>query len=353
MRRDHRVMYCYRFDAPIHYETSNNLLDGIIMDINKICALGRSVVDIETEMIKQLVGRIDHKFANACQMLQDCQGRIAVTGVGKSGHIGKKIAATFASTGSPSFFMHPGEAKHGDIGMLTAKDIVIALSNSGESEEIISILPFIKRLNIPLIALTGKPHSKLASFASVNLDVSVEKEACPLGLAPTSSTTATLVMGDALAMTLLELRGFNKNDFALSHPGGTLGKRLLLKVEEIMHKRNEVPIINQKASLKSALLEMTQKKLGMTTVVDDDNLLVGIFTDGDLRRTFESAVNIESINIRTVMTKHPKTISRNLLAADALNLMETHKITSLIIIDDHQSPEGIIHIHDILRAGVI
>lgn len=323
------------------------------MDIDKICALGRSVIDIEAQMISQLLERIDHKFAKACQYLHDCEGRIVVMGVGKSGHIGKKIAATFASTGSPAFFIHPNEALHGDIGMLTAKDVIIALSNSGESDEIISILPSIKRLNIPLISLTGKQHSKLANFASINLDVSVEKEACPLGLAPTSSTTATLVMGDALAMALLEIRGFNKNDFALSHPGGTLGRRLLLKVEEIMHKQTEIPIIHHKATLKAALLEMTQKKLGMTTVINDDGQLVGIFTDGDLRRTFENEINIERTPINDVMSKHPKTIPSGLLAAEALNVMETYKITSLVVVDEHKQPQGIIHIHDILRAGVL
>lgn len=323
------------------------------MDIDEICTLGRSVIDIEAQMISQLLDRIDHKFAKACQYLHACEGRIVVMGVGKSGHIGKKIAATFASTGSPAFFIHPSEALHGDIGMLTAKDVIIALSNSGESDEIISILPSIKRLNIPLIALTGKPQSKLANFASINLDVSVEKEACPLGLAPTSSTTATLVMGDALAMALLEIRGFNKNDFALSHPGGALGRRLLLKVEEIMHKRAEMPIIHHKATLKAALLEMTQKKLGMTTIINDEGQLIGIFTDGDLRRTFENEVNIEQIPINEVMSKQPKTISSGLLAAEALSLMETFKITSLVVVDDQTKPQGIIHIHDILRAGVM
>lgn len=323
------------------------------MDINKICELARSVIDTEAQMIQRLVDRIDHKFAMACQYLHDCQGRIAVMGIGKSGHIAKKIAATFASTGSPAFFIHSGEAKHGDIGMLTSQDILIALSNSGESDEIISILPFIKRLNIPLIALTGKPQSRLAKFATIHLDVSVEKEACPLGLAPTASTTATLVMGDALAMVLIEMRGFNENDFALSHPGGSLGKRLLLKVEEIMHANEKVPIVNECDTLKQALIEMTQKKLGMTTVINDQGELVGIFTDGDLRRTFAQEIDIEAISMKNIMSKQPKTISAEVLAAEALNLMEFFKITSLVVVNEIKSPKGIIHIHDILRAGVL
>lgn len=335
------------YKLPQHANTT-----AIPMDIDKICALGRSVIDTELQMVSRLLDRIDHHFANACQYLYNCKGRIAVTGVGKSGHIGKKIAATFASTGSPAFFIHPGEAKHGDIGMVIQDDVVIALSNSGESEEVISILPFIKRLHIPLIALTGRPASKLAKNATVHLDVSVEKEACPLGLAPTSSTTATLVMGDALAMSVLEMRGFNQQDFALSHPGGTLGKRLLLKVDEIMHKKADIPITKQHASLKEALMEMTEKKLGLTTIVNHTGQLIGIFTDGDLRRTFENQMNIEDTVIEKVMSKNPKTITSDSLAYDALNIMENYKITSLVVIDEHAHPQGIIHIHDILRAGL-
>jgi len=323
------------------------------MDIEKVCALGRNVIEIEANVIRCLIDRIDKKFAQACQYLFNCKGRIAVIGVGKSGHIGKKIAATFASTGSPAFFVHSSEAKHGDMGMITSEDVVLALSNSGESEEIVSILPFIKRLDIPLISLTGKTHSKLAKSATVNLDVSVEKEACPLGLAPTSSTTAALVMGDALAMTVLELRGFTENDFALSHPGGSLGRRLLLKVDEIMHKKEAVPIVSNDASLKDALMEMTQKQLGITTVVDKNGQLLGVFTDGDIRRAFDNNTDFRSTLIHEVMSHSPKTIPGHLLAAEALNLMENHKITSLIVADDHKRPIGIIHIHDILRAGVI
>lgn len=323
------------------------------MEIQKICELGRAVIKTEAETINQLIHRIDHLFAKACEYLHACKGRIAVMGVGKSGHIGKKIAATFASTGSPAFFIHPSEAKHGDIGMLTKDDVTLILSNSGESEELVSILPFIKRLDIPLISLTGKPHSTLAKAATVNIDVSVEKEACPLGLAPTSSTTAALVMGDALAMAILEKKGFTEKDFALSHPGGTLGRRLLLRVNEIMHTDHAIPLVKDDANLKEVLVEMTQKKLGMTTVVDKNKILVGIFTDGDVRRAFDNNADIHSTQVNEVMTKNPKTINKDMLAAEALNIMETYKITSLVVVDENQHIDGIIHIHDILRAGVI
>lgn len=323
------------------------------MEIQKICDFGRAVIATEAEMISSLIDRIDKNFAQACHYLHQCEGRIAVMGVGKSGHISKKIAATFASTGSPAFFIHPSEARHGDIGMITKKDVLLVLSNSGESEEIISILPFIKRLDIPLISLTGRSNSTLAKAATINIDVSVEKEACPLGLAPTSSTTAALVMGDALAMALLEKRGFTEKDFALSHPGGTLGRRLLLRVNELMHKDDKIPIISREASLKEALVEMTQKKLGMTTIVNEHSELVGIFTDGDVRRAFDNNADIHKTQIYQVMSKNPKTISHEILAAEALSIMETYKITSLIVTNAQSQPVGIIHIHDILRAGVI
>lgn len=323
------------------------------MDYQKLCQLARSVIEIEADMIKGLTSRIDQAFYDACQHLHQCEGRIVVMGVGKSGHISKKIAATFASTGSPAFFIHPSEAKHGDIGMITPKDVVLALSNSGESEEIVSILPVIKRLGIPLISLTGKPHSTLAKAATVNIDVSVAKEACPLGLAPTSSTTAALVMGDAIAMVLLEMRGFTEQDFALSHPGGTLGRRLLLRVNELMHQDSAIPVVTTNATLKEALLEMTHKKLGMTTIVNDNGELAGIFTDGDVRRTLDSNIDIHTTNIQQIMSARPKTIQREILAAEALNLMEKNKITALVVTDHGQKPVGIIHIHDILRAGVI
>lgn len=322
------------------------------MNFDKIRELGRHVIDTEANMIASLASRINHDFAAACQLLHACKGRIAVMGIGKSGHIGKKIAATLASTGSPAFFIHPSEARHGDIGMLTADDALLVLSNSGESEEITTILPFLKRLGIPVISLSGRPSSTLAKAATVNIDVSVEKEACPLGLAPTSSTTATLVMGDAIAMVLLELRGFTENDFAKSHPGGALGRRLLLQVDEIMHQHDEVPIVQSTALLKDALVEMTRKKLGMTTVINEARQLVGIFTDGDLRRAFDKNVDIHQSSIESVMTHRPKTIQAGILAAEALQLMETYKITTLVVIDNKQQPIGVIHIHDILRAGV-
>lgn len=273
-------------------------------------------------------------------------------GVGKSGHIGRKMAATFSSTGTPAFFVHPVEAKHGDMGMLTQKDVVILISNSGETEEIISLLPSLKRLHVPIIALTGRPFSSLAQAADVHLDTSVSQEACPLGLAPTASTTTALVMGDALAMALLEIRGFSEKDFALSHPGGMLGKRLLLRVCDIMHKGDEVPTVAHNISFKEALLEMTRKKLGMTTIVDEKQSLLGIFTDGDVRRALDKEVDMHTTCVMDIMSANPKTISPDILAVEALNIMETFKITSLVVIDAQKKVLGILHIHDLLRAGV-
>jgi arabinose-5-phosphate isomerase len=322
-------------------------------DMEEICELGRAVIRTEADMVRNLINRIDHKFATACNMLLSCEGRIIVMGMGKSGHIAKKIAATFASTGTPAFFVHPGEAKHGDFGMITRNDVILALSNSGETEELLSILPFIKRLDIHLIAITGNPNSTIALNAKINLDISVEKEACPLGLAPTSSTTTSLVMGDALAISLLQQRGFTAEDFALSHPGGTLGRRLLLKVDQLMHVGTAIPSVQLDTNLKTALAEITQKKLGMTTVLDHDGKLVGIFTDGDVRRAFENNADVNKTMVNQVMTRNPKVIRPNILAAEALNMMETFKITSLIIINELQQPIGIVHLHEILRAGVM
>ena len=337
-------------DKICHLFIESNL--EVYMPTKNICAIAKEVIEIETNMIASLKDRIDETFVSACHQLQACQGRIIVMGVGKSGHIAKKIAATLASTGSPAFFVHPSEAKHGDIGMITPNDVVLALSYSGESEEILAVIPAIKRLTVPLIALTGKPASSLARLASIHLDVSVEKEACPLGLAPTSSSTATLVMGDAIAMTLLHLRGFTEDDFARSHPGGALGKRLLLTVESIMHHQPHIPIVTSSATLKEALIEMTQKKLGMTAIVNPANELIGVFTDGDIRRTLDQQHDIHTTLITTVMSLHPKTIGATNLAFDALSIMETHQITALIAVNDAKEPIGIIHIHDILRAGV-
>lgn len=334
-------------------EPDCSVIDIQDQDIEKICELGRAVIETEANAIQALAKRINHGFAKACHYLLNCQGRIIVMGMGKSGHIGKKIAATFASTGSPAFFVHPGEAKHGDFGMITYTDVVLAISNSGETEELLSILPFIKRLDIPLIAVTGRPLSTLAQSANVNLDISVEKEACPLGLAPTASTTATLVMGDALAISLLQKRGFTAEDFALSHPGGTIGRRLLLKIDEIMITGDKIPKVDSHGFLKNALMEITQKKLGMTIVVNEKNELVGIFTDGDVRRAFDNNADVHNTVISTIMTKNPKVIHPGMLAAEALHIMETHKITALIVANDQNNPIGVVHLHDILRAGVM
>lgn len=323
------------------------------MDAEQICSFGRVVIETEARMIKNLLDRLDHYFVKACEHLYKCKGRVVVMGVGKSGHIAKKIAATLASTGCPAFFIHPSEARHGDMGMITQDDVVMVLSYSGESEEIVSILPFLKNLQIPIISMTGKSQSTLAKASNVNIDVSVEKEACPLGLAPTSSTTAALVMGDAIAMTLSQLRNFTENDFARSHPGGALGRRLLLKVEEIMHQDNHIPVVKHNVYLKDALIEMTQKKLGLTTVVNQENKLVGIFTDGDVRRAFDKDADINSTFIHEVMSCNPKTISPDLLAANALQIMEKYKITSLVVTNNDTKPIGVLHIHDVLRAGIM
>jgi len=322
------------------------------MEQNKICELGRMVIETEAQVINALSNRIDATFAKACDYLYKCPTRIVVMGVGKSGHISRKIAATLASTGSPAFFIHPSEAKHGDMGMITKSDVLLILSYSGETEEINVLLPFIKRLECSLIALTSQPHSTLAKAASIVLDISVEKEACPLGLAPTSSTTAMLVMGDALAMTLLARRGFTKEDFAISHPGGSLGRRLLLRVDEIMHQGDALPRVSKTATLKTALIVMTQKKLGMTTIIDENEKLIGIFTDGDVRRALDNHVDIHQTAIEKIMTKNPRIIAPHTLASVALAKMEDHKITALVVTNTQQQPIGVIHIHDILRAGV-
>ncbi len=324
-----------------------------MQEIEKICALGRAVIEAEARAVDGLVDRIDHQFGTACLRLLACEGRIIVIGMGKSGHIARKIAATFASTGSPAFFVHPGEARHGDCGMITSKDAVLMISYSGETDEIIAILPFIKRLNILLITLTGNPQSTLAKAATINIDVSVSKEACPLGLAPTSSTTAALVMGDALAISLLEKRGFTAKDFAMSHPGGALGRKLLLRVVDIMHTDSAIPKVDYNALLKTALIEMTQKKLGMTTIVDADNQLAGIFTDGDIRRIFDKEIDIHNTYIHEVMIKNPKVISADALVAEAVHLMENFKITSLVVKNEKNHPVGVIHMHDILRAKIL
>lgn len=322
-------------------------------EAQQLKSLGLAVINTELEAISALRARIDDAFVDACKYLLQCEGRIIVIGMGKSGHIGGKIAATLASTGSPAFFVHPGEASHGDLGMITNKDVVLALSNSGETSEILTILPLIKRLGIPLISMTGKPHSTIAKSANAHLDVSAIKEACPLGLAPTSSTTTALVMGDALAIALLESRGFTAEDFALSHPGGNLGRRLLLHVNDIMHTGETIPKVSNKALISDALVEMTNKGLGMTAVIADDGAIVGIFTDGDLRRVLAQTIDVHTTTIADFMTQNCITGRPNMLAAEILELMQRHKINALLIVDDSQQLVGAINMHDLLRAGVV
>jgi arabinose-5-phosphate isomerase len=310
-------------------------------------------IAIERDAIDALSERIDDSFVKACEAIMACKGRVVVTGMGKSGHIGNKIAATLASTGTPAFFVHPGEASHGDLGMITGQDVVLAISNSGNTSEVLTILPLFKRMGAPLISMTGNAHSVLAREAIANLDISVAVEACPLGLAPTSSTTATLVMGDALAVALLEARGFSAEDFAMSHPGGTLGRRLLLRVSDIMHSGDQIPKVEESMPLSGALLEISRKGLGMTTVVDASGELCGIFTDGDLRRTLDRSIDIHATAIRDVMTRNGRTIHQDQLAAEALNMMEELKINALPVIDRDGLLTGAINMHDLLRAGVI
>lgn len=319
----------------------------------KLQALGLAVINNEAAAIQALAGRINGDFASACGHMLGCEGRIVVTGMGKSGHIGGKIAATLASTGSPAFFVHPGEASHGDLGMITTKDVVLALSNSGETSELLTILPLIKRLGAPLIAMTGNPNSNLATEADVHIDVSVAQEACPLNLAPTSSTTAALAMGDALAIALLESRGFTEMDFARSHPGGSLGRRLLLHISDVMESGNRIPVVAETASLSDALMEMTNKGLGMTAILDQRGQLAGIYTDGDLRRTLDKGVDIRNCTVAEVMTRGCKTVTANLLAAEALQIMEERKINALLVVDEQQQLIGALNMHHLLKAGVV
>lgn len=322
------------------------------MSINMIDSALRTI-SMEQQAISALKARINEDFSKACELLLNCQGRVIVTGMGKSGHIGNKLAATLASTGTPAFFVHPGEASHGDMGMITADDVVIALSNSGSTAEIVTLLPLIKRLGISLISMTGAADSTLAQAADVNLDVGVETEACPLGLAPTSSTTVCLVMGDALAIALLEARGFSAEDFAFSHPGGALGRRLLLKVDSLMHTGEAIPKVKPEVSLKEALFVMTSKGLGLTTVIDNNNKLQGVFTDGDLRRALDKDIDLHSSCVRDYMSLNPKTIAAHLLAAEALKQMEDSQVSALIVVDaSKQKILGVIHLHDLLKAGV-
>ena len=319
----------------------------------RLSELARAVLETEARAVEALQQRVDTAFVKACRHLLDCRGRIVVTGMGKSGHIGGKIAATLASTGSPAFFVHPGEASHGDLGMITPDDAVLALSNSGETEELVTILPLIKRLGVPLIAMTGNAGSTLARAASAHIDVHVDQEACPLNLAPTSSTTAALAMGDALAVALLEARGFTREDFARSHPGGRLGRRLLLLVEDIMHTGDDIPAVAESALLGDALVEMSRKGLGMTAIVDTDGRLTGIFTDGDLRRSLDRSVDVHATPVSQVMTQGCKTVAPEALAAEALQLMEAHKINAMLVTDAKRRVVGAFNMHDLLRAGVV
>ena len=316
-------------------------------------SVGRRVLDIESRAVAMLSQRLDHSFARALELLLACRGRVVVSGIGKSGHIAGKIASTLASTGTPAFFVHPAEASHGDLGMITDDDVVLALSNSGESPELLAIVPYLKRRGIKLITMTGKPKSTLAREANVHLDASVEKEACPLNLAPTASTTAALALGDALAISLLEARGFSEEDFARTHPGGALGKRLLIRVSELMHSGERLPRVSEMASLQDALLEMTRKGLGATAIVNANAKLIGIFTDGDLRRTLEKNADLRGVSVASVMTPNPLTMQSDKLAAEAAQLMQTRKITCVLVVDSDNRLVGAIHTHDLLRAGVI
>ncbi|AQP99327.1 D-arabinose 5-phosphate isomerase [Pseudoalteromonas aliena] len=314
---------------------------------------GLRVLNIERQALSDIAQYVDENFHQACQLIYDCKGRTIVIGMGKSGHIGNKIAATLASTGSPAFFVHPGEASHGDLGMITKNDVVMLLSNSGETSEVLNIIPVLKRLGAKMIAMTGNEKSTMATLANVHVCIKVEQEACPLGLAPTASTTATLAMGDAIAVALLEARGFTADDFALSHPGGSLGKRLLLTLKDVMHGGANTPIINISQTVKDALIEMSAKGLGMTSIVDENQQLTGLFTDGDLRRILEQRVDIHTTQISEVMTKSCTTATQDMLAAEALNIMEHKRINGLIIVNEQNQPIGALNMQDLLKAGVL
>lgn len=316
-------------------------------------SVANKVIDIELQAIEHLKQYVNDDFTAACEMILSCQGKVVVMGMGKSGHIGKKIAASFASTGTSSFFVHPGEAAHGDLGMIESGDIVLAISNSGESSEILSLFPVLKRLNNKIISMTGKPSSSMANLSDIHLQITVPQEACPLGLAPTSSTTATLVLGDALAVSLLEARGFTAQDFALSHPGGALGRKLLLKLSDIMHSDDKLPKVTADTLIRDALLEISQKGLGMTAVVDEKQRLTGIFTDGDLRRILDKRIDIHTTQIGEVMIANPTSVSPELLAAEGVNIMQEKSINGLLLCNDDGELVGALNMLDMLRAGVM
>ena len=315
-------------------------------------SIGKRVLTIESAAIARLKDQLDNNFDNACQLCLDCSGKIIVMGMGKSGHIADKLAATLASTGTPSFFVHPGEASHGDLGMISRSDVVVALSNSGKTEEMVSLLPILKNMGIKIIAMTGDNNSKIATASDVHINVGVEEEACPMNLSPTASTTAALAMGDAIAVALLEKRGFSVEDFAKSHPGGSIGKKLLLLVKDIMHTDKQIPIVFQDQKLAQGLIEMSEKALGMTAVINETGELVGIFTDGDLRRTLEANVDIQTTLMREVMTQNCITVTPNFLAVKAVEIIQDNKITSLVVIQENKIV-GALNIHDLFRAGVM
>ena len=324
-----------------------------LKDEPRVLEAGRRALGIEARAVAGLAERLGPDFVRACRLFLACRGRIVVTGMGKSGHVAGKIAATLASTGSPAFFLHPGEASHGDLGMLTREDVVLALSNSGETEEVLTILPLIKRMDVPLVAMTGNAGSTLAREADVHLDVSVPEEACPLNLAPTASTTAALAMGDAVAVALLEQRGFTPEDFARSHPGGRLGRRLLLRVGDLMRRGADLPVVGEATTLSSGLLEMSRKGLGLTAITDGQGRVLGIFTDGDLRRTLDRQVDVHRTTMGEVMTRDCKVIGPGELAAEAVRMMEQHRITGLLVADEDRRLVGALNVHDLLRAGVM
>jgi len=323
------------------------------MESTALKSLARAVVSTEAAAVASLESRIDDTFVTACEIILACRGRVVVLGMGKSGHIAGKIAATLASTGTPAFFVHPAEASHGDLGMITGDDVVLVLSNSGETDEVKQIIPLLKRLGVSIIAMTGKPTSTLATHANVNINVEVATEACPLGLAPTSSTTAALVMGDALAVSLLETRGFTAEDFARSHPAGQLGRRLLLHIRDIMHSGDEMPVVSEAANLSQAIMEMTRKRLGMVAITADDMKVLGVYTDGDLRRTMEQALDPHNTPIGEVMTRNGKSIPATALAVEAVELLQKHKIQGLLVVDEQSRLQGVLNFQDLLQAGVV
>jgi arabinose-5-phosphate isomerase len=343
---------------PVSESRDSSMLPGIGKAASPrglaLLAAARRVLDAEAEALRALSARVDASFVAACELLLACGGRVVITGMGKSGHIARKIAATLASTGTPAFFVHPAEASHGDLGMITGSDVVVALSNSGETDELLTILPVIKRKDVPLIALTGKPGSTLARLADVHLDVSVAEEACPLNLAPTTSTTVALAMGDALAIALIEARGFTAEDFAESHPAGALGRRLLVRIRDLMHSGERLPKVRADASVSDALVEMTRQRLGLTAVVDDQDRVLGVFTDGDLRRAVDDeAIDLRSTPVVRVMTAGGKRIEADRMAIEAARLMEQHAISGLLVVDAEQRLVGAINFHDLLRARVV